>query len=614
MQQSVIKEKDKPQYGMVSNTAYMITLAWRQWKSVLIHCIMLAVLAVVTNLAELYIAPVILGKVETKAPLTELFLVIVFFTGTMILLRGLTAYLNEIKIQGTISLRTYLWDSITQKLAATSYPNLEDQTFLNNAGKARSSANDNTSATEAIWGTLTRILQSMLGFTMYLLLFYSVEPILMLITIATTVISYFVNKKVSSWGYHHREEEAHYTRHMEYVINQAESRLAQKDIRIFGMGKWLNDIFDATQRLHRDFTIRGECVYFIGDLVDFMLTILRNGIAYFYLIHLVLNNGLSAAEFLLYFSAVSGFTSWVTGILAGFFELHKFSLELNVLRCFLETKEQFKFEDGKPLNPDINQLYEIELRNVSFRYPGSTEDTLHNISLKIASGEKLAIVGLNGAGKTTLIKLICGYYDPTEGVVLLNGEDIRQYNRRDYYRHFSAVFQDFSILATNFSENIAQHTQNIDPQRMEAVLREADLTEKIKALPQGLSTHFGRNLYEDGVELSGGETQRLMLARAIYKNAPIIVLDEPTAALDPISEHNLYMRYNAMTKDRMSIYISHRLASTRFCNRILYLENGVIAEEGTHDSLLMANGKYAELFEIQSQYYREKEVAKYEKG
>ena len=352
----------------------------------------------------------------------------------------------------------------------------------------------------------------------------------------------------------------------------------------------------------------------MGDLVDFMLTILRNGIAYFYLIHLVLSNGLPAAEFLLYFSAVSGFTAWVTGILAGFFELHKFSLELNILRCFLETKEQFKFEDGKTLIPDVNQLYEIELRNVSFRYPGSTEYTLHNINLKITPGEKLAIVGLNGAGKTTLIKLICGYYDPTEGVVLLNSEDIRQYNRRDYYRHFSAVFQNFSILATNFSENITQDTQIVDSRCMEIVLREADLTEKIKTLAQGLSTHLGRNLYEDGVELSGGETQRLMLARAIYKNAPIIVLDEPTAALDAISEHNLYMRYNALTKDRTSIYISHRLASTRFCNRILFLENGVIAEEGTHDSLLNANGKYAELFEIQSQYYREKEVAKHEKG
>lgn len=245
MKQSVMNKMDKPQYGMASNTAYMIALAWRQWKSVLIHCILLAVLAVATNLAELYIAPVILGKVETKAPLTELLLVIAFFTGTLILLRGLTAYLNEIKIHGTISLRTYLWDSITQKLATTSYPNLEDQTFLNNAGKARSSANDNASATEAIWGTLTHILQSMLGFTVYLLLFCSVKPILMLIIIATTVISYFVNRKTSSWGYRHREEEARYTRRMEYVISQAESHAAQKDIRTFGMGKWLNDIFDA---------------------------------------------------------------------------------------------------------------------------------------------------------------------------------------------------------------------------------------------------------------------------------------------------------------------------------------------------------------------------------
>lgn len=604
-----VKNREKPKYNMVQNTAFMLSLAWQKRKSVIVHCVLLSILAVAANLMELYIAPVILGKVEAKSPLTELLLVIGAFTVGMLAVRGLIAFLNEIKIQGPIALRLHVWCRISQKLALTSYPHMENQDVLNAARKAYAAVQGNHMATEAIWATFTQIMQSVLGFGIYLLLFYSVEPILMLVTLVTAVIGYFVNKRTSEWGYHHREEEARYSRRMQYVVNQAEGHAAQKDIRTFGMGKWLSDIYDAALRLYRDFTLRGERVYFLGDLTDLILTILRNGIAYFYLIHLVLSNGLSAAEFLLYFSAVSGFTTWVTGILAGFFELYQFSLDLSNLRCFLETKELFKFEDGKPLKPDLSKPYEIELRNVSFRYPGSDADTLHHINLIIKPGEKLAIVGLNGAGKTTLIKLICGFYDPTEGVVLLNGEDIRQYNRKDYYRHFSAVFQEFSILETSFGENIAQNIQNTDAERMDKALREADLTEKIKTLPQGLHTHVGRKLYEDGMELSGGETQRLMLARALYKNAPIIVLDEPTAALDPISEHNLYMRYNALTKERTSIYISHRLASTRFCNRIVFLENGVIAEEGTHDSLLKANGKYAELFEIQSQYYREKEGA-----
>ncbi|MBP3705237.1 MAG: ABC transporter ATP-binding protein, partial [Clostridia bacterium] len=526
--------------------------------------------------------------------------------------RGASGYLGQNKMFHRITVRTNLLIDLSTKLAETSYPNMEDQAVLNEVEKASMTINNNNSATEAIWETLSRILQNVLGFVIYLFLFYAVDPVLTVVILITAVIGYAVNSRTSEWGYRHREEEAAYGRRMDYVTDLAEKREALKDIRIFGMGKWLGDVFDAAERLLRDFIIRGERVYFLGDLTDLVLTVLRNGIAYFYLLRMVLHEGLSAAEFLLYFTAVSGFTNWITGILAGFFELHKFSLDINCLRGVLEMKELFKFEDGEPLEPDPDGRYEIELKNVSFRYPGAEKDTLTNINLKIKPGEKLAVVGLNGAGKTTLIKLICGFYDPTEGAVLLNGEDIRKYNRRDYYRHFSAVFQEFSVLDTDFAENVTQDYENIDEKKMEQALREADLYERITALPEGVRTHVGRSVYEDGIELSGGETQRLMLARALYKNAPVIILDEPTAALDPISEHNLYMRYNELTKGRTSVYISHRLASTRFCDRILYLADGGIAEEGTHDVLLGQNGRYAELFEIQSRYYKNEEEEEHE--
>lgn len=601
------KKKEKPKYNMWQNSAYMIRLAWKKERSVIPLFILPALLAVAASLLELYIAPVILQQVEAHVPLIKLFSTIALFAVGLFFVRGATAYVKENTIYGRITLRCDLLASISEKVAVTSYPHLEDQSVLDSIQKAYMTVNSNHCATEAIWGTFTRILQSLLGFIIYLLLFYSVDPILMAVILVTAAIGYFVNAHTAQWGYRHREEEAKYARRMEYVAEQAEGHGALKDIRIFGMDKWLQDIFSAAQNLYRDFTVRGEKVYFLGDLTDLVMSVLRNGIAYAYLIHMVLSDGLTAAEFLLYFTAVGGFTSWITDILSGFFELHKFSLDINLVRDVLEIEECFKFEDGEPLVPITDKPYEIELKNVSFRYPGAENDTLKNINLKITPGEKLAVVGLNGAGKTTLIKLICGFYDPTEGAVLLNGKDIRKYNRRDYYRHFSAVFQEFSIFDTDFAENVAQHYEDIDEDRVEAALREADLLEKIRTLPNGTKTHVGRSVFEDGLELSGGETQRLMLARALYKNAPIIVLDEPTAALDPISEHNLYMRYNDLTKGRTSVYISHRLASTRFCDRILYLANGVIAEEGTHEALLLKKGKYADLFEIQSQYYRNKE-------
>ena len=243
---------------------------------------------------------------------------------------------------------------------------------------------------------------------------------------------------------------------------------------------------------------------------------------------------------------------------------------------------------------------------MSYRYPEADRDTISHLNLTIAPGEKLAVVGLNGAGKTTLIKLLCGFLEPTEGQVLLDGQDIRQYNRRDYYKLFSAVFQKFVILPGTIAENVAQRRteEGIDRDRVAWCIQQAGLTDKIASLPQGLDTKMVRTVYEDAVELSGGETQRLMLARALYKNGPVLVLDEPTAALDPIAEDDIYQKYKGMTAGNTSIFISHRLASTRFCDRILLLDHGSIAEEGTHDQLLAKGGKYAQLFALQSRYYQ----------
>jgi len=346
-------------------------------------------------------------------------------------------------------------------------------------------------------------------------------------------------------------------------------------------------------------------VYIWGNVVDVVFSFARNGIAYLYLINLVLNDGLSASMFILYFAAVGGFTGWVSGILNSFQTLHVQSLDISAMREFLEYPEPFKFEDGLPLSPNVQKDYSIELKNVRFRHSGAEKDTLENINLTIRAGEKLAIVGLNGAGKTTLVKLICGFYDPTEGEVLLNGENIKQYNRRDYYRHFSAVFQDFSIISSNIAENIAQTVDDIDMVKVADSIDKAGLTAKIDKLPEKYETHFTKKVFLDGIDFSGGETQRLMLARALYKDAPILILDEPTAALDPIAESEMYNKYNDFAGGRTSVYISHRLASTRFCDRIILLVDGRITEEGTHGELIVHGKRYAELYEIQSHYYNE---------
>ena len=221
---------------------------------------------------------------------------------------------------------------------------------------------------------------------------------------------------------------------------------------------------------------------------------------------------------------------------------------------------------------------------------------------------------MNGAGKTTLIKLFCGFLDPTGGRVLLNGKDIRNFNRAEYYSLFSAVFQNFSVLAGTIATNVAQDSADIDDRRMKECIEKAGLRDKVESLKDTYETYLNREIFEEAVLLSGGETQRLMLARALYKDAPFIILDEPTAALDSIAESKMYQKYNEMTRGKSSVYISHRLASTRFCDRIILLADGKIAEEGTHEELLKRGEKYAELYEVQRKYYREKGDAQDENG
>lgn len=599
------KQKQKPKYNLWQNSGFMIYLAWSRQKSVLWLCLALALTQVASNMTNLYITPVILGKVESVAPLSELLSTVGIFTLLLMVIRGTNRYITTNTLFGRVALRSGLVSDIHDKLATTSYPNTEDDSFLNKLDKAHVAVSSNNQATEAIWNTLTGIIQNGLSFILYLIILSYINPFVIVITLATTVSGYFVNKRINEWGYLHKEEESEYTRQMKYIGNKAQDRILAKDIRLFGMRPWLEEIYESTLRLYRSFVVRREKVYIKANIIDTVLSFLRNGIAYAYLISLTLNENLSASTFLLYFSAVGGFTSRVTDILSGFSSLHKQSLDISTLREFLESPEPFVFEEGIPLEPDRNKSYEIRLNHVTYRYPKAEKDTLKNINLTISPGEKLAVVGLNGAGKTTLVKLICGFYDPTEGEVLLNGQNIRQYNRRDYYRLFSAAFQQFSLLEISLTENVAQTDEGIDRCKVDQCIDKAGLTTKVKSLPKGMDTPVGRAVFEDGTDFSGGEYQRLMLARALYKDAPVIVLDEPTAALDPIAERDIYNKYNELTDNRTSIYISHRLASTRFCDRIIYIEDGMVKEEGTHQSLLAASGKYAELFEIQSRYYKE---------
>ena len=249
--------------------------------------------------------------------------------------------------------------------------------------------------------------------------------------------------------------------------------------------------------------------------------------------------------------------------------------------------------------------YEVEFCNVSFRYPGSEDYALKNVNIKFRIGERLAIVGINGSGKTTFIKLLCRLYDPTEGEIFLNGINIRKYNYLDYMSVFSVVFQDFKLFAFPLGQNVATRS-SYDKERVENSLQKAGFGERLSDMPDGLETYLYKEFSEKGVDISGGEAQKIALARSLYKDSPFIILDEPTAALDPVAEADIYTRFNEVAGDKTAIYISHRLSSCQFCDEIAVFENGEIVQKGSHKELVEdKNGKYYELWQAQAQYYME---------
>lgn len=599
------KKAPKPKYNLWQNTGFMLRTSRKYAKSVFPLCIVLALLSAGKSVAELLIAPAILNKIELSASLGSVVFTIAAFALVLMLLSGLRSYVDTNALFGRIAVRSQgIYLSISRKYAKTSYPNLLNTDFLALGEKASAACAGNSESSEAIWTTLTDLMTSCIGFIVYLALLTNLNLWLAALVAATTAVSYFASKRINEWGYLHRSEELELTKRIEYANKTATSREFAKDIRMFGLRGWLEDLWGSTMRLYSAFCAKRERKYIWANIIDIVLTFLRNGIAYAFLIGITVKNGLPASQFLLYFAALSGFAQWVVEILDKLSVMHKQSLDISTIREFLDWDEPFDLNGGERIAFEPNKQYEIRLDDVSFRYPKADKDTLSHINLTVHPGEKLAIVGLNGAGKTTLVKLVCGFLDPTEGRILLNGEDIRKFNRNDYYALFSAVFQEFSVLDVTVKENVAQCVDGIDETRVWQCIDKAGLTEKIQSLPKGIETHLGRRVFKDGVEFSGGQTQRLMLARALYKNAPILVLDEPTAALDPIAENDIYQKYNDMTHGRTSFFISHRLASTRFCDRIIFVDSGKIAEEGTHDELLKNGGGYAYLFEVQSKYYR----------
>lgn len=600
-------KKKKPTHSVFSNFAWSLKMLLKYSKAAFFITALFIPINIGLRYLEIYLPSLVVSEVTNGQTLNHSLLSIGIVMLLIMLGNIIVQALGHIR-NSTLGIYRYKMTAlVTRKQLSMFYQTYEQK-------EVRDLANRASNATQMWDGVqpLTDIvyngfgtLENLLGYILFGSVISFASPWLVPILTVAPIVNILSVKAYNKWEYAHRSKMTDLNQKLGHVEELPDDFAAAKDIRIYSMASWLRecyrDLSDQRSKWDRNVVKKS----FLSRIADLVVILIRDGGAYALLIHMFYSGKIGIDEFVLYFAAISSFASWVGGIISCWNKANTVSLKLCDFRDFVDYPEYDGSGIAKAAD-HMNTVPEIEFKNVSFRYDGAEQDTIHDLSLKIKSGEKLALVGLNGAGKTTLVKLLCGLYRPTSGEIFFNGIPLSDFKREDYYKLISPVFQEIRTAFFSLAETVSgKSTAETDLEKAETCMRQAGLGAKIDALPDGIHTKLNKKVHENGTELSGGEAQKLMLARALYKDAPLLILDEPTAALDPIAESKIYNEFNVMAKNKTSLFISHRLASTSFCDRIILLENGNITEEGTHQELMGANGTYKGLFDIQSCWYKE---------
>lgn len=473
------------------------------------------------------------------------------------------------------------------------------QTKISEAGNAIYSDSRSQGITGMVYSLRDFVINGM-GIFAFSAILGMLHPVILVILVFTSVVPGILANRVNLYAFRQRERWLPYDRQSDYVYKHATATKAGKEVRVYGAsGFFLGKMEEAVRK--RLLWARKISKRQLGaDGVSALMAVCQNGLALGWIAYEVIQGKIGVADFAFYSGAAIQFAKFMNQFVESYSVVKRCSQSVQMVREALVylPKERPVLQE-LPVGCPIP---EIRFEHVSFTYPGAAGPALRDVSFRIGPGEKLALVGVNGAGKSTLVKLLCGLYQPGEGRILIDGKPMWEIEEGERYSLFSAVFQDMLVLPFSVLENVAV-SGKADVDRVRRCLEEAGLSERFPNLNQPLV----KGIQDGAQNLSGGEEQKLLLARALYKEAPILILDEPTAALDPLAESELYQRYHALTEGKSCLYISHRLASTRFCDRILLLGEGGILEEGSHEELLARGGEYAHMFHEQSKYYRDKD-------
>lgn len=596
-------------YNKIGSYAWAFRKLWRLDRMYLIFRFAAVPVAVVLPLVQSLFTRELIDTIGLGAGFGQLASVCAGFVGAIFVLNLLQSFVETRRRSKSYYPALVYQDELSRKAGyETDFENTEKQDFREIYGYAWDDACRGHCALEFIWGDVAAALTHVVGIVTYASLLAAANPVVFLLVTAVSACTYISVRWEPMYYEKHKKEWEKERRKTNYLQNLSNDFERAKDIKLYGLEGWLDKMMRGYQahilRWKKRCSLRGIWAAVFSGVMD----LIEDGVAYIYLIVLLMKGSISVGDFVFCFGIVDSIATFITGVIFDIGTLSAGAEKIGYYRNLFDYPDTFNHGEGCKLPTGA---VSIEFRDVWYRYAGAEDYTIKGLNLTVSPGESIALVGRNGAGKTTLVKLICGLYMPTRGEILIDGKRIDQYNIEEYYTMVSAVFQETKPAAFTIQEFVTSVAPNRPDagKDAETVLQAAGLWERIQGLPHGMETHLGKSVYEDGVDFSGGEMQKLLLARAMYKDGAILVLDEPTAALDPIAENKVYMQYSDISNGKTSIYISHRFASTRFCDRIVLLQDGVIAESGSHEELMELGGQYAYMFDVQSKYYKEENHA-----
>ncbi|MFD1440555.1 ABC transporter ATP-binding protein [Lacticaseibacillus hegangensis] len=601
--------KKKPQYSLVNNLRWYFRQVQRYFPGLKWDILGTVVVTALTGVIGVIVPAWLVGLLASRAHFSYFVEVALGMAVALAAAGAASTFLKFYADAWGSNLRAKLAVALHQLTYQMPYQQLQTPHVQEQFHQSFSNALSWTLAgAEAIFRSTKGLLADGVTLLIFTATLSAFTPWLFVLVLVAAVIGYWGLQSYRQWYETNKANWATQRRQTSYLGRTAYALENGKDMRLYHIGDWYQSHYEALlqARMHwqRADSTRTAVAELIGDVAGFV----RDGAAYTMLVLAAAAQTLSIAQFTLLFGVTNQFVALTNGLLMDWHQLQKASLDLQELRAF--TDHQTPAPTQPLAAADASQLAKrpvtIQFEHVSYLYPEAENPTLRDVSFTLAGGERLALVGVNGAGKSTLSKLMMGLLDPTSGTIRINGIDAATLPPQTRYALFAPVFQESTLIAADVAQNVAM-TAEPDARRVQAALKQADLTQTVADLKQGVHTQLTRNLHDDGADLSGGQAQKLMLARALHKDAPVLILDEPTAALDAIAESAVYQMYATLTTGKTSLFISHRLASTRFCDQIIFLADGRIAEQGTHEELLNAHGRYAEMYAIQSKYYQ-KEV------